>query len=138
MSAPPKKESILELAKLMDATVQVSCLGGRKLQGTLRGYDDLVNLVLDDCEEFIRGTFSRCFYVGCLPTPSTNKHWPPCPHLTLYSLLYLDPETQVVTDRKRKLGLIVIRGTQVSLVSPQDGVEEIQNPFVSQEDDPEE
>lgn len=51
----PKKESILELAKLMDAVVRVKCIGGRELQGTLRGYDELVNLVLDDCDEFIRG-----------------------------------------------------------------------------------
>ena len=54
--APPRKESILELAKLMDAKVRVKCLGGRELEGTLRGYDDLVNLVLDDCDEFLRGT----------------------------------------------------------------------------------
>ena len=52
---PPRKESILELAKLKDAVVRVKCLGGRELQGTLRGYDDLVNLVLDDCDEFLRG-----------------------------------------------------------------------------------
>jgi U6 snRNA-associated Sm-like protein LSm7 len=52
---PPKKESILELAKLMDATVRVKCMGGRELQGSLKGYDELVNLVLDDCYEFIRG-----------------------------------------------------------------------------------
>jgi U6 snRNA-associated Sm-like protein LSm7 len=45
----------LELAKLMDAKVRVKCLGGRELEGTLRGYDDLVNLVLDDCDEFLRG-----------------------------------------------------------------------------------
>jgi small nuclear ribonucleoprotein (snRNP)-like protein len=50
-----RKESILELSKMMDAVVKVKCLGGRELQGTLRGYDDLVNLVLDDCEEFLRG-----------------------------------------------------------------------------------
>lgn len=55
--APPRKESILELAKLMDAKVRVKCLGGRELEGTLRGYDDLVNLVLDDCDEFLRGTY---------------------------------------------------------------------------------
>jgi small nuclear ribonucleoprotein (snRNP)-like protein len=60
--AAPKKESILELAKLMDATVKVKCIGGRELQGVLRGYDDLVNLVLDDCEEFLRGESDlRCF-----------------------------------------------------------------------------
>uniref|UniRef100_A0A7S4QQ16 Sm domain-containing protein n=1 Tax=Ditylum brightwellii TaxID=49249 RepID=A0A7S4QQ16_9STRA len=52
-----KKESILELAKLIDSTVRVKCLGGRELRGTLRGYDELVNLVLDDCEEFLRGEF---------------------------------------------------------------------------------
>jgi U6 snRNA-associated Sm-like protein LSm7 len=62
-----KKESILELAKLMDHTARVKCLGGRELRGTLRGYDELVNLVLDDCEEFIRGT---CVCVSLAVTPS--------------------------------------------------------------------
>lgn len=57
--APPKKESILELQKLMDATVRVKCVGGRELQGILRGYDELVNLVLDDCDEFLRGECER-------------------------------------------------------------------------------
>jgi small nuclear ribonucleoprotein (snRNP)-like protein len=62
----PKKESILELAKLMDATVRVKCLGGRELRGTLRGYDDLVNLVLDDCDEFLRGMFCLGGICGCV------------------------------------------------------------------------
>jgi len=53
--APSRKESILELQKFMDATVRVQCIGGRQMEGTLRGFDDLVNLVLDDCEEFVRG-----------------------------------------------------------------------------------
>lgn len=35
--------------------VRVKCLGGRELRGSLRGYDELVNLVLDDCDEFLRG-----------------------------------------------------------------------------------
>lgn len=56
---PPKKESILELQKLMDTTVRVKCVGGRELQGILRGYDELVNLVLDDCDEFLRGKIRR-------------------------------------------------------------------------------
>jgi U6 snRNA-associated Sm-like protein LSm7 len=103
-TAAPRKESILELAKLMDATVRVKCLGGRELQGTLRGYDELVNLVLDDCEEFLRD-------------PS-------------------DPE--IVTDKTRKLGLVVVRGTQVSVVSPQEGVEEISNPFLVEGDEADE
>ena len=35
------------------------------------------------------------------------------------------------TGKTRKLGLVVVRGTQVSLVSPEDGMEEIANPFVA-------
>lgn len=97
---PPRKESILELAKMMDTVVKVKCLGGRELEGTLKGYDDLVNLVLEDCTEYLR-----------------------------------DPETHMPTDRTRKLGLAVIRGTQVSLVAPQDGAEEIANPFVAADEE---
>mmetsp|Transcript_34868 Transcript_34868/g.71266 ORF Transcript_34868/g.71266 Transcript_34868/m.71266 type:complete len:136 (-) Transcript_34868:320-727(-) len=97
----PKKESILELAKLVDAAVRVKCLGGREVKGTLRGYDELVNLVLDDCEEFLR-----------------------------------DPDDQTkITNQTRKLGLVVVRGTQVSLVSPEDGLEEIANPFLGGADE---
>jgi hypothetical protein len=47
----------------------------------------------------------------------------------------LDPETRIPTEQVRRLGLAVVRGTQVSLVSPHDGVEEIANPFLSAEDD---
>ena len=87
----------------MDATVRVKCLGGRELQGTLKGYDELVNLVLDDCQEFLR-----------------------------------DPEDpDQITDKTRGLGMVVVRGTQISLVSPQDGVEEIANPFVVAEEEEE-
>mmetsp|Transcript_17044 Transcript_17044/g.46864 ORF Transcript_17044/g.46864 Transcript_17044/m.46864 type:complete len:110 (-) Transcript_17044:295-624(-) len=101
---PPRKDSILELAKLMDARVHVKCLGGRELEGTLKGYDELVNLVLEDCDEYLR-----------------------------------DPDDyETVTEKKRTLGLVVVRGTQVSLVSPREGVEEIENPFLVADDDEEE
>ena len=53
-----KKESILELTKMIDSSVRVKCLGGRELKGILRGYDELVNIVLDDADEFIRGEYS--------------------------------------------------------------------------------
>jgi U6 snRNA-associated Sm-like protein LSm7 len=44
-----------------------------------------------------------------------------------------DPEDmERVTDKSRKLGLVVVRGTQVSLVSPEEGMDEIANPFVQQ------
>ncbi|VEU41579.1 unnamed protein product [Pseudo-nitzschia multistriata] len=93
---PPRQDSILELARMMEARVHVKCLGGRELEGTLKGYDELVNLVLEDCEEFLRES----------------------------------DDAEQITDQKRTLGLVVVRGTQVSLVSPQDGVEEIENPFL--------
>mmetsp|Transcript_24362 Transcript_24362/g.36091 ORF Transcript_24362/g.36091 Transcript_24362/m.36091 type:complete len:105 (+) Transcript_24362:158-472(+) len=99
-SGPPKKESILELTKMIDARVHVKCLGGREVVGTLKGYDELVNLVLDDADEYLRDSE--------------------------------DPDK--ITDRKRKLGLVVVRGTQVSLVSPQEGMEEIANPFIAAEE----
>jgi U6 snRNA-associated Sm-like protein LSm7 len=98
-----KKESILELAKLVDSKVRVKCLGGRELRGILRGYDDLVNLVVDECDEFLRDS----------------------------------EDLSRLTDKTRKLGLIVVRGTQVSLVSPDDGFEEISNPFVADGDEAE-
>lgn len=131
--APPRKESILELAKLMDAKVRVKCLGGRELEGTLRGYDDLVNLVLDDCDEFLRGELitSVCSFCAFAATRSLIR-------LPLARVIYdcTDPEdVHRITDKTRKLGLVVIRGTQVSLVSPKDGMEEIANPFVAQGED---
>ena len=43
-------------------------------------------------------------------------------------------DTTKITDKQRKLGLVVVRGTQVSLVSPEDGFEEIANPFTREED----
>lgn len=52
------------------------------------------------------------------------------------SFIVTDPEDlQVVTDRTRPLGRVVIRGPQVSLISPEDGMEEIANPFLAAEED---
>ncbi|KAG1142809.1 hypothetical protein G6F37_007384 [Rhizopus arrhizus] len=40
-----------------------------------------------------------------------------------------DLETGYVTENKRELGLSVLRGTAIILISPFDGMEEIENPF---------
>ena len=41
-----------------------------------------------------------------------------------------DPEDpHRLTENTRRLGLVVCRGTQVSLLCPSDGMEEIANPF---------
>jgi hypothetical protein len=60
---------------------------------------------------------------------------PACCSLTRQLASLSDPETQSSTDKTRKLGLVVVRGTQVSLVAPQDGAEEIANPFIAADDD---
>ncbi|GLI71893.1 U6 snRNP-associated protein Lsm7 [Penicillium ochrochloron] len=50
----PKKENILDLGKYMDKEVQVKFNGGREVTGTLKGFDQLMNLVLDDVKETMR------------------------------------------------------------------------------------
>lgn len=50
----PKKESIIDLSKFVDKQVRVKFQGGREATGKLKGYDHLLNLVLDDTIEYIR------------------------------------------------------------------------------------
>ncbi|KAI1131024.1 like-Sm domain-containing protein [Nemania abortiva] len=50
----PKKENILDLSKYMDKKITVKFNGGREVTGTLKGYDALMNLVLDDVQEVMR------------------------------------------------------------------------------------
>jgi U6 snRNA-associated Sm-like protein LSm7 len=68
----PKKENILDLTKYLDKQVNVKFNGGRESEwsvfrferywylrqvvGTLKGYDQLMNLVLDEVKETMRGT----------------------------------------------------------------------------------
>ncbi|KAJ0641667.1 putative sm-like protein Lsm7/SmG [Helianthus annuus] len=49
-----RKETVLDLAKFVDKGVQVKLTGGRQVAGTLKGYDQLLNLVLDEAMEFLR------------------------------------------------------------------------------------
>ncbi|KAG2575057.1 hypothetical protein PVAP13_7KG406000 [Panicum virgatum] len=46
-----RKETALDLAKFVDKGVQVKLTGGRQVTGTLKGYDQLLNLVLDEAVE---------------------------------------------------------------------------------------
>ncbi|KAL7926722.1 hypothetical protein ACQKWADRAFT_281214 [Trichoderma austrokoningii] len=81
----------------MDKAILVKFNGGREVRGTLKGYDALMNLVLDEVEESLR-----------------------------------DDQGNETT---RSLGLVVIRGTLLVLISPADGSEEISNPFAQQAQD---
>ncbi|KAJ0406404.1 hypothetical protein P43SY_007012 [Pythium insidiosum] len=94
------RREILDLAKYIDQPVRVKFFGGREVHGVLKGYDQLVNLVLDECIEFLQ-----------------------------------DPSGEYgATQETRKIGLVVCRGTSVSLVSPVEGTEEIANPFLAQDE----
>ena len=59
----------------MDKKLFVHLQGGRKVSGTLRGYDLFLNLVIDDAQEETTpaqrhpiGTVVRCVISGFLPT----------------------------------------------------------------------
>ena len=80
--------------------------------GVLKGYDQLLNLVLDDVEE----------QVECM-----------CFCLLSFHILKINPAQSVPEPRVRSLGLVVLRGPTIILLSPVDGSEEIANPFLSQE-----
>jgi len=86
-----KREAILDLSKYVNERIRVKFTGGREVTGILKGYDQLLNLVLDEVEEEVQ-------------------------------------EPQVHT---RSLGLTVLRGPTITLLSPVDGLEEIANPFMA-------
>ena len=91
---------VFDLLKYVDQRVRVRFQGGREVDGILKGYDKLDNLVLDECIEYLR-----------------------------------DPEDPMkLTDQTRTLGLVICRGTQVCLISPCEGMEEIANPFAEEEE----
>ena len=45
-----------DLGKYESKRVRVKFQGGREVDGTLKGFDKLDNLVLDNCVEYLRGT----------------------------------------------------------------------------------
>ncbi|XP_067139135.1 U6 snRNA-associated Sm-like protein LSm7 [Centruroides vittatus] len=49
-----KKESIVDLTKYLDKAIRVKFQGGREATGILKGYDPLLNLVLDNTTEYQR------------------------------------------------------------------------------------
>lgn len=83
------------------------------MTGVLKGYDQLLNLVLDDVEEQVQG--NDTYSLPCYVSTNRNSAVP-------------DPE-----PRTRILGLAVLRGPTITLLSPVDGLEEISNPFVAQD-----
>ncbi|KAM9889023.1 hypothetical protein OXX79_012440, partial [Metschnikowia pulcherrima] len=50
----PKREAILDLQKYYGEKVSVKFIGGRSVVGVLKGFDQLMNLVLEDVVETLR------------------------------------------------------------------------------------
>ncbi|KAG5674602.1 hypothetical protein PVAND_004556 [Polypedilum vanderplanki] len=49
-----RKESILDLSKYLEKQIRVKFAGGRECSGILKGFDPLLNLVLDNTTEYLR------------------------------------------------------------------------------------
>ena len=98
-TTPQHKQTVLDLGKYIDKGVRVKLSGGRGRRH-FKGFDQLLNLVLDETKEYLRDVD--------------------------------DPLR--ITDETRNLGLIVTRGTSVMVVSPLDGLKEIENPFAVAEE----
>ncbi|XP_011192458.2 U6 snRNA-associated Sm-like protein LSm7 [Zeugodacus cucurbitae] len=94
-----RKESILDLSKYLEKQIRVKFAGGREASGILKGYDALLNLVLDNTVEYLRDV----------------------------------DEPFKLAEETRSLGLVVCRGTALVLICPQDGMESIPNPFITQD-----
>lgn len=53
-----------------------------------------------------------------------------------YWIFFIDiNDPNQITENTRKLGLVVCRGTQVTLICPSDEMEEIANPFAEEEEE---
>ena len=59
--------AVVDLSKYIDLKVRVKFQGGREVEGLLKGFDKLDNLVLDDAIEFLRGTVLH--FLSILPLP---------------------------------------------------------------------
>lgn len=59
----PKREAILDLKKYQNEKIRVQFIGGRQIVGVLKGFDQLMNLVLEEVTETLRGKYRQliCF-----------------------------------------------------------------------------
>ena len=66
-----KKITVLDMSKYMDKQVRVKFMGGREVMGILKGYDALLNLVLDE-------TQGRALRAHTRPTNAHARSWRSC------------------------------------------------------------
>jgi U6 snRNA-associated Sm-like protein LSm7 len=122
----PKREAILDLSKYVNEPIRVKFMGGREGEEVkLRSQRFLLTCRCSGRHaERIRPTSQ----------PSLGRRRRTIPRRVLsavnqFSLTkYTEPEPHT-----RSLGLVVLRGPLITIVSPVDGSEEIANPFMAQE-----
>lgn len=78
------------MTKYIDTKIRVKFAGGREVFGVLKGFDQLMNLVMDDVHEALRDADGN------------------------------------VGEKTRNLGLVVLRGTALTVINPADGFESIE------------
>eukprot|EP01057_Protomagalhaensia_wolfi_P000331 Protomagalhaensia_wolfi_Nauph_80__330@NODE_1184_length_1671_cov_149_034926_g908_i0_p4_GENE_NODE_1184_length_1671_cov_149_034926_g908_i0NODE_1184_length_1671_cov_149_034926_g908_i0_p4_ORF_typecomplete_len112_score11_72LSM/PF01423_22/2_6e16Hfq/PF17209_3/0_006DUF150_C/PF17384_2/0_02_NODE_1184_length_1671_cov_149_034926_g908_i022336 len=65
-----------DMTKHLNTRVMVKFLGGRQISGVLKGFDDIVNLVLDDSKETLLNTkgepTDRLRYLGLVVVRGTG------------------------------------------------------------------
>lgn len=106
------REQILDLEKSMNKEIIIKFSGGREVVGTLKGFDQMVNVVLDNAREYIRDEDDK----------QKRK-------------VVVSEQTNEMFQVTRKLGIVVCRGTSIMYICPMIGTEQIDNPFVGDEDD---
>jgi small nuclear ribonucleoprotein (snRNP)-like protein len=92
--------------------------------GTLQGFDALVNLVIDDCAEMIRGALASWLSGPFTPRSGTWLLVAFLVRSLIPPSLRTDPSDPYrLTGETRHLGLVVCRGPSVSIISPVEGTE---------------
>lgn len=114
-----KKESVLDLNKHLDQPVLVKFAGGREVTGILKGAGVV-------CVSVVALSMIVTVVTGYDPLVNIVLD-----ETVEYIREADDPYR--LTDQTRNLGLTVCRGTAVMLIAPVAGSQEIDNPFVQNE-----
>jgi U6 snRNA-associated Sm-like protein LSm7 len=142
-----KKENILDLNKYMDKSVTVKFNGGREgefffsLVGKRESLALTFHLFSDRHAQRLRPIDEpgprQCErgHSRYVPEHCGLLRMPRNYHLFKWNKKTNNPSDEEGNTSTRSLGLLVARGTLLVLISPVDGSEEIENPFVQGEDE---
>lgn len=67
-----EKDSIMDFSYLLDKIVLIKMKGGREVEGILKGYDVVGNMILDEAVEFSSSNKDNTRTLGCLMARGPN------------------------------------------------------------------